>query len=323
MCSLADFRASLSVMPGSVAARRMTVTSGRTCTAALTKSSPLGLLLKTLLESSRWSSRARYLRWQVKELYSTRVTTFDDTNFERPLPWNESAVTSKQTDMKSSRCLFQLVPSEPPTDETGCSSSDTVLMLHTPTAQEPWITADRLVTKDGLPAKIGERAYDKYTGRLAQVGLTQQVQMMQFNGMLPTPLSQGLKVCDKDGKTRFMPLDLLPTPTAIEGIKWTNTWNPNSQMGQSLSAMAASGMLPTPRTSGQEGYESRAARKGHECAMSYLETAIDYVAHQTNSVPAGQTSRLSPLFTEEMMGFPYRHTTMPFTKGETAWIEIV
>lgn len=31
---------------------------------------------------------------------------------------------------------------------------------------------------------------------------------------------------------------MLPTPTAIEGVKYTNTYNPNSQMGQSLSAMA-------------------------------------------------------------------------------------
>ena len=38
----------------------------------------------------------------------------------------------KVTDMPSSRCLFRLVPSEPPTDETGCSSSQGVL-LQTPT----------------------------------------------------------------------------------------------------------------------------------------------------------------------------------------------
>ena len=106
---------------------------------------------------------------------------------------------------------------------------------------------------------------------------------------------------------------LLPTPTAIEGVKWTNTWNPNSQMGQSLSAMADSGMLPTPRVGGQEGYESRAKRKGHECAMSYLETAVDYIYQQTKpDSDAGKTSRLSPLFTEEMMGFPLMWTALPF-----------
>jgi hypothetical protein len=53
--------------------------------------------------------------------------------------------------------------------------------------------------------------------------------------------------------------------------------------------------------------------------MSYLETAVDYVAHQTQSVPDGESSRLSPLFTEEMMGFPFLWTTLPFLSqnGET------
>lgn len=112
--SLEDFRVNPSAMPGSEAARTMTATSGRTCSAALTRSDPLGLLLKMLLESSRWSSRARYLRWQARQLFSTKVTTFDDTNYEKPLPFNESATTLKVTDIPSSRCLFQLAVSEPP-----------------------------------------------------------------------------------------------------------------------------------------------------------------------------------------------------------------
>ena len=115
MSSLEAFRASLSVTPGDEEARRMTATSGRQCIAPSMKSSPLGLWLRTLLESSRWSSRARFLRWQVQPLFSTRLTTFeDDTSCERPLPCNASAETLKVTDMPSSRCLFRLVPSEPP-----------------------------------------------------------------------------------------------------------------------------------------------------------------------------------------------------------------
>ena len=34
--------------------------------------------------------------------------------------------------------------------------------------------------------------------------------------MLPTPQTQGLKVCNKDGKTEFLNLKLLPTPKAQE-----------------------------------------------------------------------------------------------------------
>jgi hypothetical protein len=286
--SLEAFRASLSVSPGSEEARKMTATSGRTCTAALTKSSPIGSLVKTLLESSRWLSKVTFMKWQVRQIYSERRIVFTDTNTEEPLPWNESAVTSKPTDMKSHRYLFQLAPLGLPTDETECSSLGDELMP-TPLAVE--------VHHKARTQRALDKGQKSFRGRQDEGIDTHPSGIMdylQFKGMLPTP-------------------------TAIEGYKYTNTWNPNSQMGQSLSAMAGSGMLPTPRVSGQEGYESRAKRKGHECAMSYLETAVDYVAHQTQSVPDGESSRLSPLFTEEMMGFPLMWTTLPFLSrnGET------
>lgn len=59
-------------------------------------------------------------------------------------------------------------------------------MLRTPSAAEPGIRTERLQTKDGEPAKLGERAYDSETGALRQVGLTQQLEM----GMLRTPCSR-------------------------------------------------------------------------------------------------------------------------------------
>jgi hypothetical protein len=65
----------------------MTVTSGRRCTALLENQSPLGLLRKTLLESSRWNSTTCFLTWKVKATPSNRL-------------------------------LFQLAPSMPDTDET-------------------------------------------------------------------------------------------------------------------------------------------------------------------------------------------------------------
>jgi hypothetical protein len=80
-------------------------------------------------------------------------------------------------------------------------------------------------------------------------------------------------------------------------------------------------LLPTPRVGGQEGYESIKNRKGHKCAMSYLETVVDYICHQSKQdADDGETSRLSPLFTEEMMGFPLMWTALPFLSengGET------
>jgi hypothetical protein len=64
---------------------------------------------------------------------------------------------------------------------------DQIAMLRTPSGQEPGVDVERLVTKAGEPAKMGERAYDRTTGRLAQVGLVQQI------AMLPTPKARDWK----------------------------------------------------------------------------------------------------------------------------------
>jgi hypothetical protein len=53
------------------------------------------------------------------------------------------------------------------------------ILWRTPSAQESGITIDRLQTKDGQPPSLGERMYDKVTGRTAQYGLSQQVAVVQ------------------------------------------------------------------------------------------------------------------------------------------------
>ena len=394
-CSLAAFRASLSVMPGDEEARKMTAISGQQCTAPSMKSSPLGLWLKTLLESSRWSSRARFLKWQVKPLFSERATHFTDTNCEKPLHLNESAQILKVTDMPSNRCLFLLVPSEPHTDEIGCSSSQGEL-LPTPTTvqtDEPpekmraraekngykngtkfgsltsQIKYDERVKELLLPTSLAvEREHPERVENLKAAGATRinsrvngdqrpngLIDFMQFYDLLPTPVSQGLKVCDENGKTQFIDLDLLPTPvvvdnphpnskvnengrrynnkeesshsmgladraqhgllhtpTAIEGVKWTNTWNPNSQMGQSLSAMVGSGMLPTPVTQDFKKRGPNSQQQGIGDLVYELANGSRDSEEVRKSGAVGQTSRLSPLFTEEMMGFPLMWTALPF-----------
>ena len=390
------FLASPLVTPGSAEAQKMTVTSGLRCSAALTKSSPIGSFVRTLLESSRWWSKARLLQWQVRPLYSTRTTIFKDTNSERPLPFNESATTSQVTDTKSNRFLFRLAVLERRTDETEFSSSDTVL-LQTPTS----------IQTDEPPEKMRERAEkrgykngtkygsltsqikydprcvflktpcmaDSYTDYMKSKGisgtsgtLAQEVvsgYATKHRGlMLPTHTARDEKnPSSPDGEriARKMQqgwtielndlagMNLLPTPTAIEGTKYTNTYNPNSQMGQSLSAMAGSGMLPTPIAGDRKGQQrgegkgepsmlcgviEAAAKKqmmptpsardwkgetnpgvvkqGSGCV--YGETLPDAVKRmeKESAGEGGGASRLSPLFTEEMMGFPFLWTTLPF-----------
>lgn len=86
-------RANHSVLPGSVEARLMTVTSGRKCLESYNSSSPLGLLVKMCLESSLWHSTRCFLIW-------------------------------KRRDMKPNVSLFRLAVSGPHTDGSAVQLSD-------------------------------------------------------------------------------------------------------------------------------------------------------------------------------------------------------
>lgn len=129
-------------------------------------------------------------------------------------------------------------------------------------------------------------------------------------GLLPTVQTQGLKVCNENGKTEFMNLNLLPTPTAMmpgdvdmEKLNArrakiiANKKNGNG-FGVSLNELAMKGLLPTPRASDIK----RGTKSNHQ-----------------KSVPSelGLTvSQLNPQFLSEMMGFPPDWTALPFLSGE-------
>lgn len=68
-----DSPVSRSVWPGSAEARMMTVTSGQKCLELSMSSGPLGLLEKTLLESSIWRSTRCYLTWKTKDTKQGRL----------------------------------------------------------------------------------------------------------------------------------------------------------------------------------------------------------------------------------------------------------
>ena len=263
--------------------------------------------------------------------------------------------------MPSSRCLFRLVPSEPPTDETGCSSSQGVL-LQTPTTvqtDEPPEKMRARAEKNGYKngTKFGSLTsqikYDErvkellptpLTGEYRDSTLTENNAMKGLQDNLSRIVSRAYLGINKDGSkmTEQELVDaramIFPTPTAIEGVKWTNTWNPNSQMGQSLSAMAGSGMLPTPfdwklnggmlptpRTMEVVEKPEAQAKRLHDRTgnqMNNIQSAAafgmldpmtpDSLKTASQDADAGKTSRLSPLFTEEMMGFPLMWTALPF-----------
>ena len=152
MFSQEDSLVSHSVLQVSERERKITAISGARCYERYGKFSPLGLLVKTLMESSQWYSPVMRLKWDARMIYSKRITYTEQSNNSL---LTSSVKTLSMQDIQSSRLLFRLVPSELHTDEIGC-------------------------------------------------------------GLLPTVQTQGLKVCNKDGKTEFLNLELLPTPKAQE-----------------------------------------------------------------------------------------------------------
>lgn len=124
--------------------------------------------------------------------------------------------------------------------------------------------------------------------------------------LVPSDRHTGETACGSSQKA------MLPTPNAGEGIKWNTTYNPNHQMASGLTAMAVNGLLPTPRVGGQESYETRAKRKGHDIAMSYLESAGDFLVRDSLDYDGETSLRLSPLFVSEMMGYPSEYLLYPF-----------
>jgi hypothetical protein len=130
---------------------------------------------------------------------------------------------------------------------------------------------------------------------VALEALTEALAMPLDINMLPTPLTRdykgGTTAIRKDtGKIRTDALDSC--------VKY----------------MAENGLLPTPITSDSQGgarkigENGRTLRKssGENFSASLKDTVVGAAA------AAGISSRLNPLFTEEMMGFPFLWTALPF-----------
>ena len=176
--------------------RTITATSGLRCFERYGRYTPLGSLVKTLLESRRWWSPAKSLRWDAQTIFSKRITYIEKKADSHS---TKSVQTSKPKDIPSNRLLFQLAVSERPTE--------------------------------GIES-----------------------------GLLPTVQTQGLKQCNQKGKTEFVPLDLLPTPNAMDiphkDMEINERGRRNPKRGKTdhslgLEDMAVAKLLPTNSLSGQ------------------------------------------------------------------------
>ena len=273
-----------------------------------------------LLESQQWWSNAGLLRWEAKPLCSKRVMEFTDTMQNSPSPLNESALILNQWDIQSSRCLFRLVLSVRHIE--GIESSSLPIMLQTPQTREVCETPEQMQQRKERNGYVNGT---KYNGLMSQLMYDQR-----FQGLLKTPCamdSDADKRADKraskgvSGTSGTLAQEIasgyvakrgliLPTPPAIEGEKYTNTYNPQSQMGKSLSAMAGSGMLPTPRSNQVTDTDLRNPKMAQRNKSNLEEVAkcLQDCSLEKDGLPF----RLSPLFTEEMMGFPLMWTAWPF-----------
>jgi hypothetical protein len=102
----------------------------------------------------------------------------------------------------------------PITNERGCGFSEKE-MWRSPSSQEPGVSADRLVPIAGGVSGGMNRHFDKHTGRMAQIGLEQQIKLRK---MFTTP-------CSSDTGHRTSKYQQGGTPLSMQvGGKLNPTW---------------------------------------------------------------------------------------------------
>lgn len=264
--------------------RKMTASSGLRCFGLFERSNPVGSLARMLLGSLKWHSDKCVLSWKAWTTKSN-VSLYQLAPSTRPIKGTGSGYvpiepflpTPNTMESLESKILESIVAhnqkARPGRSYLAMNLREQIAygkrnldgtpqtLLRTPSAQEPGVTTERLVTKEGQPAKIGERAYDKETGRLAQVGLTQQLQMLLKTPSATDAYSENLgKENQKFGDSGSLAQEmatgfifkrtpqenaLLPTPNASTGgPSDKETTNPRGrQSGNPLKTAIA--MLPT------------------------------------------------------------------------------
>ena len=127
-------------------------------------------------------------------------------------------------------------------------------------------------------------------------------------GLLPTVQTQGLKRC-VNGKMVFMPLSLLPTPTAIDAGsgRMNKSLSPNASERPTLAMASKMGLLPTPTANDAKNVTLPASQG--------IRNGLPKTAMQSDEYRTGTGSRLNPLYVAEMMGFPGNWLVSPFLGG--------
>lgn len=186
--------------------------------------------------------------------------------------------------------------------------------------------------------------------RKRELGYTVELNdLAAMEGMLPTPSARDWKGKTNPGTVKegsgcvygeTLPdaIDriasskkLLPTPLAVDiqhkrrvdGLRESGSEdmysrrNGDSRPNGLMDYLHFNGMLPTPLTRDYKGGSTAVRKDTGKIRTDALDSLVKIMAENekeptVQSESAGQTSRLSPLFTEEMMGFPLMWTTFPF-----------
>lgn len=307
MFSQEDSPANLSPSLAEERERTITATSGHRCFERYGRYTPLGSLVKTLMESRRWWSPAKSLRWDAQTIFSKRITY---TERKADSPSTKSVQTSKPKDIPSNRLLFQLVPSEHRTEETESG------LLPTPNAMD-------IAHKD---MEINERG--RRNPKRGKTDHSLGLEDMAVAKLLPTPCSIEATKFTKtinpnsqmgQGLTALAVNGLLPTPTAMEvkhskRVKGLKEQGAKGMYSRKNGALRPNGLtdfldfhyLLTPMAAdGMRANMNMQALKNQNKEKANLS---EQIAHKVG----GGTSQLNPLFVEEMMGFPLMWTALPF-----------
>ena len=203
--------------------------------------------------------------------------------------------------------------------------ADTV-KWRTPSANPPGINPENLVDKDGNPPKRGQRVYDKKTGRLAQIGLEQQVRMW------PTPCSNTRpnegnvrllrakvmagELSREEAKAMLNGKDPFEAQGVIPAMKWpTPTANSSIACSMEAAKKEAERLHPQGRytlatkvaTDPTTWWPTPTARDYKDTAKNWEDLAkYEHKKRLACSVAAdSQTSgQLNPTWVEWLMGFP-------------------
>lgn len=129
------------------------------------------------------------------------------------------------------------------------------------------------------------------------------------HGLLPTVVTQGLKVHGKSGSEPLSPA-LLPTPVASDcgSGRVNRSLSKGASERPTLALAARMGLLPTP---------TACDAKNNSFPLSHVKRKSGVVHDVMISHPSrtGKGSRLSPRYVAQMMGFPPDWTELPFRHG--------